>query len=343
MRSQPNVFTHLHRPIEIETVYTSNVEAVADDQIKGAKNTQRNGTDLVRHYLKEIGRVPMLSREEEVTEARKVQQYMQMLTSQAGQQPLEVSFENERIVREGKKARAYMIQANLRLVVSVAKKYLNRGLELLDLIQEGNLGLERAVEKFDPRQGYRFSTYAHWWIRQSITRAIATQGRTIRLPVHITEKLNSIKKAQHNLFQLKGRAATIDEIAAAVESTPETVRRLLKQAYHPVSLDLKVGPSQEIDLAELIESEEQSPEEQATRLMMQEALKNLLSELDYRERTVIELRFGLGGQEAQPLVEVGKAICVSRERARQIEAKALKKLRKPAARAQVEDFLESFE
>ncbi len=202
--------------------------------------------DSIRAYLKDIGRIPLLSREEELTEARKVQRYLHLLETQGD--PL-ASPENDRIVQDGLRAKVHMIQANLRLVVAVAKKYRNRGLDFMDLIQEGSLALERGVEKFDPTKGYRFSTYAHWWIRQGITRAIANQGRAIRLPIHITEKLNALKKASRQLSQEKGRTATVAELAAAVNSSPEEIRKLLGQTRHPTSLDIKVGQEKETELA----------------------------------------------------------------------------------------------
>jgi RNA polymerase nonessential primary-like sigma factor len=305
----------------------------------GAVQSRSPSADSIRTYLKEIGRIQMLSREEELTEARKVQRYIALLEAQEDNS---TRLEDKRVEQEGLRAKAHMIQANLRLVVSVAKKYANRGLDLMDLIQEGNLGLERGVEKFDPTKGYRFSTYAHWWIRQAITRAIANQSRSIRLPIHITEKLNALKKAQRQISQETGRTATIAELAVAVESTPEAIRKLLEQTRHPLSLDIKVGSEKETELGELIESEERSPEDQMTRTMLKDMLDNIMAELDSRERLVIELRFGMKGGDAQSLAEVGKALNVSRERARQIEAKALRKLRKPGAREQVQSFLDGF-
>jgi RNA polymerase nonessential primary-like sigma factor len=296
--------------------------------------------DSIRAYLKDIGRIPLLSREEELTEARKVQSYLHLLETQ---EDLVTNAETDRIVQEGLRAKAHMIQANLRLVVAVAKKYRNRGLDLMDLIQEGSIALERGVEKFDPTKGYRFSTYAHWWIRQGITRAIANQGRAIRLPIHVTEKLNALKKASRQLSQEKGRTATVAELGAAVGSSPEEVRKLLGQTRQPVSLDIRVGQEKETELGELIESEARSPEDQATRTMLQEALDNMLAELTDRERTVIELRFGLIDSQSKSLAEIGQALNVSRERARQLEAKALRKLRKPEARGLVQGFLESLD
>ena len=360
----------------------------------------RQTTDLVRLYLQEIGRVRLLGRDEEVSEAQRVQRYMRLLeerneealkgnasieryvnlidardrlTSSLGHRPslerwaAEASVtvsdlkpivaegkqhwaklvgrsveELEQTQTEGLKAKEHMIKANLRLVVSVAKKYQNRGLELLDLIQEGTLGLERAVDKFDPTKGYRFSTYAYWWIRQGITRAIATQSRTIRLPVHITEKLNKIKKAQRKIAQEKGRTATIDDIALELEMTAPQVREVLLRVPRSVSLETKVGKEKDTELGDLLETEETSPEEILMRESLRRDLLQLLADLTSRERDVIQMRFGLGSDgHPYSLAEIGRALDLSRERVRQIEAKALQKLRQPKRRNRVRDYLES--
>lgn len=364
-----------------------------------AANNRRGTTDLVRLYLQEIGRVHLLERDEEVSEAQKVQRYMNLLetreefidnnpviaeyarltdirdqlTALLGHRPsfnrwakeadipvadlkprlaegktawaekAELSnAELDQIIKQGTRAKDHMIQANLRLVVSVAKKYQNRGLELLDLIQEGTLGLERAVEKFDPTKGYRFSTYAYWWIRQGITRAIATQSRTIRLPVHITEKLNKIKKAQRKLSQSKGRTASIEDIAQEMDMTPEQIRELLVRVPRSVSLEIKVGKDKDTELGELLETDDISPEELMMRESLQQELKQLLADLTDRERDVITMRFGLNDGKTHSLAQIGKTLDLSRERVRQIESKALQKLRQPKRRNRIRDFLEAF-
>jgi RNA polymerase primary sigma factor len=258
--------------------------------------------DSLRLYLRSIGRVSLLTAEQEVQLAR-------------------------RIERGDMLAKQQMIEANLRLVVSIAKSYLGRGLTFLDLIQEGSMGLIRAVEKFDYRRGYKFSTYATWWIRQAVTRAIADKGRTIRIPVHMVEKLNKVVHVERQLVQQLGREPTPDEIAAELETTVREVRDVLRMAQQPVSLEKPVGEEDDSSLGDFVEDQTaESPFEQAAEHLRQENLRRALAALPEREREVIEMRFGLGGDRPYTLEEVGRAFNVTRERIRQIETHTLKKL-----------------
>jgi RNA polymerase nonessential primary-like sigma factor len=320
------------------------VQEVSLSLTSGGRGRQPNSSvDMVRTYLHEIGKVPLLSTEEEIIYGKQVQQMMELThaqekftkthdrlpTTAEWAELCNMSESNlQQIMRLGTRAKRKMIEANLRLVVSVAKKYQKRNLELLDLIQEGTLGLERAVDKFDPTKGFKFSTYAYWWIRQAITRAIAQQARTIRLPVHITEKLNKIKKAQRQLSQELGRLATVAEIAQALDIKVDQVRECLTLARQPVSLDLKIGDNQDTELAELLEDPGKSPESYAVSESLRQNIADLLKELPEKQRQVMVLRYGLEDGKEMSLASISKHMDLSREQVRQLERQAMDFLRK---------------
>ncbi len=371
------------------------------ERSSGASRERRGaGNDLLRLYLQDIGRVDLLSNEEEVLLARQVQRREQLLREERAlavnhpvlQTLLELEElqqreanhlchwptrqewaraaglavsdlqatltegygtwakliqleprELKRELRDGRRARDRMIAANLRLVVTVAKKYQQRGLELLDLVQEGTLGLERAVEKFDPTRGFRFSTYSYWWIRQGITRAIATQSRTIRLPVHITEKLNRIKRVQQEIASQEGRLASLSDLAKRLGLSEETVRLTLMRVPRSVSLEMRVGREQDTQLGDLLEDGKATPEQELTRDALHDDLEHLLDELTDREAEVIRRRFGLEDDTPCTLAQIGEAMALSRERVRQIETRALLKLRQPQRRCKVRDYIQEFD
>jgi RNA polymerase primary sigma factor len=300
--------------------------AVADLEVESSLD------DPVRMYLREIGRVPLLSAEEEVKLAQRMER--------GRAEQLKVN-PNHRIIDDGEEAQRRLTEANLRLVVSVAKKYIGRGMSLLDLIQEGNIGLIRAVEKFDYTKGYKFSTYATWWIRQAITRAIADQARTIRIPVHMVETINRLIRISRRLLQDLGREPTSEEIAEQMEISPEKVREIIKVSQEPVSLETPIGEEDDSHLGDFIEDHTAlAPADAASHQLLKEQVEDVLDSLTERERKVLQLRFGLDDGRSRTLEEVGKEFHVTRERIRQIEAKALRKLRHPSRSRKLKDYLD---
>lgn len=308
--------------------------------------------DPVRMYLKEIGKVPLLNPDEEIVLAQamaagaEAKARLDELQEQreAGETPAvtpEEEAELRKAFKKGESAKQKLAEANLRLVVSIAKRYVGRGMLFLDLIQEGNLGLIKAVEKFDYTKGYKFSTYATWWIRQSITRAIADQGRTIRIPVHLVESINRVKKTAGDLLHKNGREPTVEEIAAALDMEPDKVRELLQLSQEPISLETPVGEEEDAHLEDFIQDEDAGvPVDEAGRQLLRRELLHVLKSLTPREERVITLRFGLEDGRARTLEELGKEFNVTRERVRQIEAKALRKLRHPSRAKLLRDYLD---
>lgn len=310
---------------------------------KTPKSSLRGDDSIIQSFLRDIGRIPLLTPEAEIKLGQRVQRMMVLLDLKASlrktckQEPTLQQWaaqanlseaELQRRLQQGQHAKHRMIEGNLRLVVSVAKKYQHRKLDLPDLIQEGTLGLERAVEKFDPGRGYKFSTYAYWWIRQGITRAIAEQARTIRLPIHCTERLNKIKRVQRELSQSLGHTPTTNDIAIALDLSPKQVRESLQIARHPLSLEAKIGENRDTELQDLLEDTTPLPEELAMQQSLKQSLLASLEGLPKLQREVIILRYGLQNETALSLSQVGKRLGMSRERVRQLQNMALKHLRR---------------
>jgi RNA polymerase primary sigma factor len=322
---------------EEEVVKSTKAAGELDLSVQPATN------DPVRMYLKEIGKVPLLTAAQEVSLAKRIEAGEKASTRLASPEKLSESRVDQLLDTEadGLEAKKKLVEANLRLVVSIAKRYVGRGMLFLDLIQEGNLGLIRAVEKFDHEKGYKFSTYATWWIRQAITRAIADQARTIRIPVHMVETINKLVRVQRQLLQDLGREPLPEEIAREMELSPEKVREILKVSQEPVSLETPIGEEEDSHLGDFIEdSGAVVPVDAAAFKLLQEQLEEVLDDLNTREKRVIQLRFGLLDGQPRTLEEVGRVFGVTRERIRQIESKTLSKLRHPSRSGRLRDYIE---
>merc|ERR1712224_926107 len=320
----------------VEETKTSNPSAVAASR-------SLTDIDLVRSYLRDIGRVPLLSHEQEITLGRQGQSLMVLesleteLESNLGKKP-DINFFAEKAgittiqlkkkLKSGRRAKERMVAANLRLVVSVAKKITKRNMELLDLIQEGTIGLVRGVEKFDPTRGYKFSTYAYWWIRQGITRAIAEKSRTIRLPIHITEMLNKLKKGQRELSQDLGRTPTVTELAEFVDLPEDDVKDLMCRARQPVSLEMKVGDGDDTELLELLSGDGDLPSDQVEEDCLKGDLRSLLGQLPHLQEQVLRMRYGMDGEDPMSLTGIGRVLGMSRDRVRNLERDGLAGLRR---------------
>ncbi|MEV7995464.1 sigma-70 family RNA polymerase sigma factor [Streptomyces sp. NPDC086077] len=327
-------------PVDAEAVIQA--EPV-DPPVPTRADTSGPSSDLFRQYLREIGRIPLLSAAEEVELARRVEAglFAEAKLSGASDLDSQLALDLDRLVVMGRMAKRRLIEANLRLVVSVAKRYVGRGLTMLDLVQEGNLGLIRAVEKFDYARGYKFSTYATWWIRQAMSRALADQARTIRVPVHVVELINRVVRVQRRMLQERGYEPTPEEVAAHLDLPPERVGEVLRLAQEPISLHAPVGEEDDVALGDLIEDgDAASPVESAAFLLLREHLEVVLSTLGERERKVVQLRYGLADGRPRTLEEIGRIFGVTRERIRQIESKTLNKLRDHAFADQLRGYLD---
>jgi RNA polymerase primary sigma factor len=333
------------RDVEVEEPVvqeTRRIDIVAESASAGADLTAIDVDDSISLYLREIGRIPLLTAEEEVSLAKRMEagREARRRLSRDGRVAEQERQQLREAVRDGKAAQEHLIKANSRLVVSVAKKYVGRGVPFLDLIQEGNIGLIRAVKKFDYRRGFKFSTYATWWIRQAVTRAIADQGRTIRVPVHMYEQINRLARVSRQLVQELGRDPTTDEIAEELGVSPKKVERTIKVAQRPLSLEMPVGEEDDSFLGDFIEdSEAPSPTDQASQQLLRDQIEDIFGSLTPREVRILQLRFGLVDGYSYTLEEVGKKFGVTRERIRQIEAQALGRLRHPSRSRKLRDFL----
>ncbi|GAA2226815.1 RNA polymerase sigma factor [Streptomyces amakusaensis] len=337
------------RPVRAATAVASAEEAVEESDPPEPPRAAREASggpssDLFRQYLREIGRISLLTAAEEVELARRVEAGLfaeEKLSSTPDINNSQLAVDLDRLVVMGRVAKRRLIEANLRLVVSVAKRYVGRGLTMLDLVQEGNLGLIRAVEKFDYARGYKFSTYATWWIRQAMSRALADQARTIRVPVHVVELINRVVRVQRRMLQERGYEPTPQEVAAQLDLLPERVSEVLRLAQEPVSLHAPVGEEDDVALGDLIEDgDAASPVESAAFLLLREHLEAVLSTLGERERKVVQLRYGLIDGRPRTLEEIGRIFGVTRERIRQIESKTLNKLRDHAFADQLRGYLD---
>jgi RNA polymerase primary sigma factor len=316
-----------------------------DDDLPAAQVTVAGATaDAVKDYLKQIGKVPLLNANQEVDLAKRIEAglFAEDKLAESGENlPRDVRLDLEWVAEDGRRAKDHLLEANLRLVVSLAKRYTGRGMLFLDLIQEGNLGLIRAVEKFDYIRGYKFSTYATWWIRQAITRAMADQARTIRIPVHMVEMINRLARVQRQMLQDLGREPTPEELAAALELTPEKVVEVQKYGREPISLHMPLGEEGDSEFGDLIEDTEAiQPGEAVSFTLLQEQLGSVLGTLSEREAGVVSMRFGLNDGQPKTLDEIGKVYGVTRERIRQIESKTMLKLRHPSRSQALRDYLD---